>query len=95
MNLGYHSSFRWYSFWEVYNPINSFWLPTATGKFYPDFIIEFDNGKTVVAEYKGKVYIPEYEITKKPIGEAWGMLSDTYEFISLYATNYMTNLSKI
>jgi len=39
------------------DPINSFCFQTATGKFYPDFIIEFDNGKTVVAEYKGKVYI--------------------------------------
>ena len=75
--------------------INSFWLQTATGKFYPDFIIEFDNGKTVVAEYKGKVYIPEYVITKKPIGDAWGMLSDKHEFISLYDNNYMTNLSAI
>lgn len=75
--------------------INSFWLQTAEGKFYPDFILEFENGKTVVAEYKGKVYIPEYEITKKPIAEAWGMLRDSYDFVSLYATNYMTNLSKI
>lgn len=77
------------------DPINSFWLPTATGKFYPDFIIEFDNGKTVVAEYKGKVYIPEYELTKKPIGDAWGMLSDNHEFISLYDNNFKTNLNDI
>jgi len=75
------------------DPINSFWLQTANGKFYPDFIIEFDNGKTVVAEYKGKVYIPEYKLTKKPIGDAWGMLSDNHEFVSLYSNNFRTQLT--
>jgi len=76
------------------DPINSFWLQTADGKFYPDFVICFENGKIVVAEYKGKVYIPEYEKTKKPLGDAWGMLSDKYDFVSLYDNNYKTNLSK-
>lgn len=75
--------------------INSFWIQTATGKFYPDFIINFDNGKTVVAEYKGKVYIPEYEITKKPIGNVWGTLSNNHEFVSLYSNNYKTILNNI
>lgn len=77
------------------DPINSFWLPTATGKFYPDFIINFDNGKTVVAEYKGKVYIPQYELTKKPIGDVWGMLNENCEFISLYDNNFKTILNDI
>lgn len=75
--------------------INSFWLQTANGKFYPDFIINFSNGKTVVAEYKGKVYIPEYEKTKKPVGDAWGQLDENFKFLSLYDDNYMTLLDEI
>jgi type III restriction enzyme len=75
--------------------VNSFWLQTVEGKFYPDFIINFDNGKTVVAEYKGAVYIREYEAVKKPIGDAWGSLSDNFKFVSLYADNYKEQLKNM
>ena len=75
--------------------LNSFWLQTANGKFYPDFIINFSNGKTVVAEYKGKVYIPEYEKTKKPVGDAWGQLDVNFKFLSLYDDNYMSQLDEV
>lgn len=74
---------------------NSFWLQTVEGKFYPDFIINFDNGKTVVAEYKGAVYIREYEQIKKPIGDAWGCLDENYKFVSLYKENYKEVLNNI
>ena len=74
---------------------HSFRLPTAEGNFFPDFIIYFDNGITAVAEYKGRVYIPEYEKTKKPIGEAWGMLDEKYKFLSLYDDNFEDELKKI
>ncbi|QIR79978.1 hypothetical protein FA592_13840 (plasmid) [Sulfurospirillum diekertiae] len=66
------------------DPINSFWLQTATDKFYPDFILKLKNGKTIVAEYKGKDRIAEYENTKKPIGEKWASLHKDCEFLSLY-----------
>lgn len=74
---------------------NSFRLPTSTGNFYPDFIIHFDNGITAVAEYKGTVYIPEYEKNKKPIGDAWGMQDEKYRFLSLYDDNFEDELKKI
>jgi type III restriction enzyme len=31
----------------------SFWLPTATGKFYPDFVAQLNDGRLAVIEYKG------------------------------------------
>ena len=74
---------------------NSFWLQTEEGKFYPDFIIKLKSGKIVVAEYKGKVYIPEYEKYKKPVADAWGSLDDKFKFVSLYEDNFITVLNLI
>ena len=50
----------------------SFWLPTATGKFYPDFIAQLEDGRLLVAEYKG-AHIAEGTETaeKRAIGELW------------------------
>ena len=31
----------------------SFWLPTASDKFYPDFVAEMEDGRLLVVEYKG------------------------------------------
>jgi type III restriction enzyme len=31
----------------------SYWLPTSTDKFYPDFIAELNDGRLLVVEYKG------------------------------------------
>lgn len=31
----------------------SFWLPVASGYFYPDFVCELENGEIAVIEYKG------------------------------------------
>ncbi len=31
----------------------SLWLPTATGKFYPDFVAELIDGRLAIIEYKG------------------------------------------
>ena len=33
---------------------NSFWLQTASDKFYPDFVVRLKNGVTLAVEYKGK-----------------------------------------
>jgi hypothetical protein len=74
---------------------NSFWLSTADGKFYPDFIIKYKSGLIVVAEYKGESLIKEYEDTKKPIADTWSMLNDRYKFISLYSNNYKDELINV
>lgn len=31
----------------------SYWLPTSTDRFYPDFIAELNDGRVLVVEYKG------------------------------------------
>ncbi len=51
---------------------DSFWLPTATGKFYPDFVAQMEDGRLLVVEYKG-AHIAEGTETaeKRAIGELW------------------------
>ena len=50
----------------------SFWLPTATGKFYPDFVAQLEDGRLIVIEYKG-AHIADSSDTaeKRAIGELW------------------------
>ena len=50
----------------------SFWLPTATGRFYPDFAIQLEDGRLLVVEYKG-AHIADSSDTaeKRTIGELW------------------------
>ena len=51
---------------------NSFWLPTATDKFYPDFVAQMEDGKLLVVEYKG-AHIADGADTaeKRTIGQLW------------------------
>ncbi len=51
---------------------NSFWLPTATDKFYPDFVALLTDGRLLVVEYKG-AHIAEGSDTneKRTIGALW------------------------
>ncbi|MBN2752376.1 MAG: DEAD/DEAH box helicase family protein [Rhodospirillaceae bacterium] len=51
---------------------NSFWLPTATDKFYPDFVAQMDDGRLLVVEYKG-AHIADGPDTaeKRTIGALW------------------------
>ncbi|MFN4204817.1 MAG: DEAD/DEAH box helicase [Agrobacterium albertimagni] len=51
---------------------NSFWLPTATDKFYPDFVAQLDDGRLLIVEYKG-AHIAEGRDTaeKRTIGQLW------------------------
>ena len=51
---------------------NSFWLPTATDKFYPDFIALLDDGRRLVIEYKGAHIAAGPDTTeKRNVGELW------------------------
>ncbi len=56
----------------------SFWLPTAAGKFYPDFIAQLEDGRQFVVEYKG-AHIAEGSDTaeKRIIGELWQRKSNS------------------
>ncbi|NJS36074.1 MAG: DEAD/DEAH box helicase family protein [Brachymonas sp.] len=50
-----------------------FWLPTSTQNFYPDFIVERNDGLIVVIEYKGAYGADNsLEIEKRQVGELWG-----------------------
>ncbi|MDO9530769.1 MAG: hypothetical protein Q7O12_01385 [Deltaproteobacteria bacterium] len=50
----------------------SFWLPTSTDRFYPDFVAELQDGRIGVIEYKGKVYATNDDSKeKRNIGELW------------------------
>ena len=55
----------------------SFFLPTATDKFYPDFIAQLADGRLFVVEYKG-AHIAEGADTaeKRTIGALWERKSD-------------------
>jgi type III restriction enzyme len=50
----------------------SFWLPTATDYFYPDFVAELHDGRLFVVEYKGEAYATNDDSReKRAVGQAW------------------------
>ena len=50
----------------------SLWLPTATGRFYPDFAIQLEDGRLLVVEYKGAHIAGSSDTAeKRTIGELW------------------------
>ena len=55
----------------------SFWLPTATDRFYPDFVARLTDGRLLVVEYKG-AHLAEGSDTaeKRTIGALWQRKSD-------------------
>ncbi len=54
----------------------SFWLPTATDYFYPDFVAELNDGRLMVIEYKGDAYATNDDSReKRAIGAAWAQAS--------------------
>ncbi|WP_199862940.1 DEAD/DEAH box helicase [Pseudomonas syringae] len=58
-------------------PRFSFWLPTATDYFYPDFVVELTNGKILVIEYKGEPYKTNDDSREKnQVGSQWQSTSN-------------------
>ncbi|GHV62670.1 type III restriction endonuclease [Bacteroidia bacterium] len=50
----------------------SFWLPTATDKFYPDFVSLLNDGRILVVEYKGAQFRGTPDVKEKElIGALW------------------------
>lgn len=50
----------------------SFWLPTSTDYFYPDFIAEMDDGRVFAVEYKGEPYKTNDDSREKnQVGYQW------------------------
>ncbi|WP_444548782.1 DEAD/DEAH box helicase [Candidatus Magnetomonas plexicatena] len=54
----------------------SFWLPTSTDRFYPDFVAVLKDGRILVIEYKG-AFLADTQDTKEKrnIGELWAAKS--------------------
>lgn len=62
-------------FW-IRNLVNreqaSFRLPLASGYFYPDFVVELQDGRLLVVEYKGKMLLTNDDSREKnAVGECW------------------------
>jgi type III restriction enzyme len=57
-------------------PETSFWLPTSTDRFYPDFVAELFDGRLLVVEYKGADrFSNDDSREKRDIGAVWAKLS--------------------
>jgi type III restriction enzyme len=53
-------------------PAFSFWLPTSTDRFYPDFVAEFTDGRILVVEYKGEYIVDAADAReKRNLGALW------------------------
>jgi len=51
---------------------SSFWLPTSTDKFYPDFVALLEDGRILIVEYKGELTAQTKDTKeKRMIGELW------------------------
>ena len=49
----------------------SFWLPTSTDKFYPDFVAQLNDNRLLIVEYKGAHLANEDTKEKELIGKVW------------------------
>lgn len=57
-------------------PDCAFWLPTASDRFYPDFVAELEDGRLFVVEYKGgHLYNSPDAREKDTIGKVWAAAS--------------------
>ena len=55
---------------------SSFWLPTPTDRFYPDFVAMLQDGRILVVEYKGGYIATAADAKeKKAVGEMWAAKS--------------------
>lgn len=53
-------------------PRASFWLPTSSDRFYPDFVAMLDDERLLVVEYKGAGYVTNDDSKEKRLlGELW------------------------
>ena len=58
-------------------PKFSFWLPTGSDYFYPDFVAELTDGRILVIEYKGEPYKTNDDSReKRQVGEQWARASN-------------------
>jgi type III restriction enzyme len=57
-------------------PRDSFWLQTATDRFYPDFVGELADGRVFAVEYKGEyLWSTDDSKEKRAVGDLWAAAS--------------------
>ncbi|MGB8646927.1 MAG: DEAD/DEAH box helicase family protein [Anaerolineae bacterium] len=82
-------------------PRYSFWLQTATDRFYPDFVARLDDGRVLAVEYKGERDYTPAMITpdaqeKRMLGELWQARSNGRCLFALVgAHDYAARLQNI
>ena len=55
----------------------SFWLPTSTDRFYPDFVVWLNDGRILLVEYKGQHLLSSDDTKeKRNVGALWAEKSD-------------------
>jgi type III restriction enzyme len=78
--------------------VNSFWLPTSSDYFYPDFVCQLTDGRLFVVEYKGGDRLDGGDATEKArIGERWAATSKDGHCIFVQVSKadpYMRSLDK-
>lgn len=58
-------------------PLTSFWLPTATDRFYPDFVLRLNDERLLAVEYKGgDRFSNDDSREKRDIGAVWSAAGD-------------------
>lgn len=74
-------------------PNYSFWLPTATDKFYPDFVALLNDGRVLVVEYKGELSRESDNREKIAVGNLWAERSQGQcQFLFVTKEDYETKL---
>ncbi len=75
-------------------PERSFWLPTSTDRFYPDFVARLKDGRLFVVEYKGADrYSNDDSREKRDIGSVWAAASDGRCLFAMVTHASITGLS--
>ena len=57
------------------NVASAYWLPTATGRTYPDFVAKLTDRRLLVVEYKGSHLLAD-ATAKRAIGALWQVASE-------------------
>lgn len=60
------------------HPNHSFWLPTSTDKFYPDFVAKLTDDRILAVEYKGEHLVTNQDTKEKDlVGQLWSRSSNS------------------
>jgi len=78
-------------------PEHSFWLPTSTDRFYPDFLVMLKKGKLLAIEYKGSQFRGSDDTREKEkIGNVWaGLNGAKVGFAMVFRDDYKDKISNL